>query len=255
MKAAFEEQLSLIRELQTIDLNLHNLQLKLDALPETVREIAEAHAAAKAELDAAKAEQAEVEKAKRDNESELAASSEHLRTREAKLYAIKTNKEYQAALKEISDGKRVNREREDRVLQAMERLEALTQKIAQLETAFADKDAAYQEKQGALKLEEAAIREQMKGDSAHRPEIVGRIDKMIMRKYDFVRQRYAQAVAGVINGVCQGCSQRIPPQLFNEMLRRTELRACPSCQRLLYVMEVPAPAPEAKDKEPAKESA
>ena len=237
MKAAFEEQLSLIRELQKIDLTLHNLQQKLESLPESIRETESAYLAVKEELEGARAELSDVEKAKRDDESELALSVEHLRNREAKLYAIKTNKEYQAALKEISDGKRQNREREDRILQHMERIEALAQKIAQLETGFADKKGAFEEKRLVLEKEEGAIREEMKADGERRPELLQRMDKVILRKYDFVRRRYAQAVAEVKNGVCLGCSQRIPPQLFNEMLRHTELKTCPNCQRLIYVEE------------------
>lgn len=247
MKAAFAEQLALIRELQQIDLNLHNLQQKLDALPESIRDAESAYLCVKADLEAARGELSDVEKAKRNDESELALSVEHLRNREAKLYAIKTNKEYQAALKEVSDGKRSNREREDRILQGMERMEALAQKIAQLEKEFADNEAAFGEKRLELEKEELSIHEQMKGDSLRRPEVVALVKKEIIRKYDFVRRRYPKAIAEVSGGVCQGCSQRIPPQLFNEMLRRVELKVCPNCQRLIFVSE----APPAESKETA----
>lgn len=239
MTEAFEDQLALVCELQEIDLNLHDLQQKLDGFPEQIKKVEEAYKAAKVALDAAGHELAEVEKAKRNDESELAASVDHLRNREAKLYAIKTNKEYQAALKEISEGKKFNREREDRILQAMEKIEALTQKITQLNQEFADKEVAYGAKQEALRNEETEILEKMSGDVARRPAVTAKIDKAIFRKYEFVKQRYPKAVAFVSGGVCQGCSTKIPPQLFNEMLRRNELKACPSCQRLIYVHELP----------------
>lgn len=240
MTASFQEQLALICDLQKIDLNLHNFKLVLETLPGKLGEVEAAHAAIKGALDAAKSELAEVEKARRTDEGELAAAVDHLRNREAKLYAIKTNKEYQAALKEISEGKRHNREREDRILQAMERIENLTQKITQLEKECADKEVALDTVREAVAKEESEIREHMKGDVERRPGLVGRIDKVLIRKYDFVRQRYAQAVAEVADGICQGCSRRIPPQLFNEMLRRVELKTCPSCQRLIYVEEAKA---------------
>lgn len=239
MTAEFQEQLALICELQEIDLTLHNLKVLLDGLPDKIKEMETAYLAAKAELEAATAELAEVEKARRSDESDLAASVDHLRTREAKLYAIKTNKEYQAALKEVADGKKANREREDRILHAMEKIEGLTQKITQLNSDFADKEAAYRKKLEEVKAEEAAVHEKMKTDSAHRPDVEARVDKKILRKYDFVRQRYAEAIAKVSGGVCIGCSRKIPPQLYNEMLRREELKICPSCQRLIYVVEAP----------------
>lgn len=238
-RIAFQEQLSLLCELQEIDLSLHNLEQSLKTLPNKMKVVEAAYLAVKTELESTRAELSEVEKAKRSDESDLASSAEHLRVREAKLYAIKTNKEYQAALKEVSEGKRLNREREDRILQAMEKIETLTKKNTQLEQDFADKEDVFKKEEKSVRSEEALVREKISIASRHRPEIVSKIDKTTIRKYDFIRQRYAQAVAGVIDGICQGCSTRIPPQLFNEMLRRTDLKICPSCQRLIYVMEAP----------------
>lgn len=244
MTAAFQEQLSLLHELQDIDLNLRKLQDALDELPQQIRELESAWIIVRDELEAARAELSGVEKSKRTDEVELAASVEQLRQREARLYAIKTNKEYQAALKEISEGKRINREREDRILQAMEQIEALTQKITQLEKESADKEVAFKSRQETTREQEGKVREKMGADTSRRPALVAAIDKMLVRKYDFVRQRYPVVLSAVVNGICQGCSRKIPPQLFNEMLRREELKACPSCQRLIYVAEAPAEVKE-----------
>ena len=240
MKQAFQEQLSLIRELQQIDLNLHNLQLELDKMPDRLKEVETVYMTAKNELDALKTDLSEVEKAKRNDESELAASVDHLRQREAKLYAIKTNKEYQAALKEVSEGKRLNREREDRILQAMEKIDMLTQKITQLSQETADKEIEYRAKQDEVGKATDDIHRSMEGDVKHRPDVAAKVDKVIFRKYEFVRQRYALAVAEVKGGICQGCSTRIPPQLFNEVLRKEEIKSCPSCQRLIFLGDQPA---------------
>ena len=185
---------------------------------------------------------------KRTDESELAASVEHLREREAKLYAIKTNKEYQAAIKEVSEGKRMNREREDRILAAMERIEALSKEITQLESECAEKEGALTAGREAVQAEEEAILARIKTESARRPELLRRIEKDVLRKYDTVRSRHAQAMAGVTQGICQGCSTRVPPQLYNEMLRRESFKVCPSCQRLLYVVAASAEAEEGEEK-------
>lgn len=240
MTAAFEEQLASLCELQDIDLDLHNLQKELNALPARIAEIEASFAEIRDRLAATKTGLTEVEKQKRTDEVELAASVEHLREREAKLYAIKTNKEYQAALKEISEGKRINREREDRILAGMERIEALTQEITQLGATFAEKESAFRSAQEAVRTEETALRERMARETARRPELLARIEKDVLRKYNSVRRHYAQALAGVAEGICQGCSRRVPPQLYNEMLRREGFKVCPSCQRLLYVLAVPA---------------
>ncbi len=239
MKESFQEQLKLLQELQDIDLTLHKCRIDIERLPERVAEAKAARDAAKAELDAATGERDAVEKQRREDEQNLADSTEHLREREAKLYAIKTQKEYQAAIKEISEGKRLNREREDRILKAMECLENLGTNITQLETTFADKEQAYASQQAEVDAEEERIRKLMADDEAKRPELVAKIDPKLLRKYDFIRQRYAEALSPVVDGVCQGCSRRVTPQIFNEMLRREELKVCASCQRLIYVPDQP----------------
>lgn len=252
MTAPFEEKLALLKELQDIDLDLHTLTHELNSLPAKIAEVEAAYSEIKQKLDSLKTDLAEVEKQKRTDESELASSVDHLRTREAKLYAIKTNKEYQAALKEISEGKRINREREDRVIAAMERGETLQKEITQLSQEYADKEGIYKEKLNGVRIEEDSIKKKMEQENARRPELIAKIDKDIRHKYETVRQRFPQVLAGVARGICQGCSTRLPPQLYNEMLKRTDFKICPSCQRLIYV--VAAPAEEDENSEDSKDS-
>ena len=235
MTESFQENLKLLRKLQEIDLNLHNCRIAIEKLPEKIADVRGERDVALAELDAAKAELAELEASKKEDEANLAESSEKLQAREARLFAIKTNKEYQATVKEISEGKRLNREREDRILQSMEKNEELTKKIEQLETTFADKDSVYSEKKSVLDQEEVELRKLMEVSGADRPGVVESIDPKILRKYDFIRKRYVDALVEVVDGVCSGCSTRVTPQTYNEMLRQNELKSCTNCQRLVFV--------------------
>lgn len=231
----FQSQLALLRELQGIDLCLEGIARQVDALPEKISDIETAYIGVKEDYDAAKTEFDEVEKARRHEELELNSSAEELRNRESKLYAIKTNKEYQAVLKEIADAKRVNKEREERILTFMEQIEELQKKIAQLEGDLSDKEATFKKESVAIKAQEDELKKQMVEQEARRPDVVSKIDKNLIRRYDHIRQRYADAIAQVMKGVCQGCSMNVTPQLFNEMLKFKELKNCPCCHRLIYV--------------------
>lgn len=236
MTVAFEQHLTRMRELQQIDLSLHRIGLQLAALPEKVAVVQREYDDVKLKLDALEADKAAIEKGRRTDESELAASVDHLREREAKLYAIKTNKEYQAALKEISEGKRLNKDREERILVAMERLEVLNAEIAQLVAVCAEKESAFKTAQEEMQREEAALRAEMAQDEQRRPELVAGVERDVLRKYETVRQRHPDVLVPVSGGICTGCSRRVPPQLYNEMLRRDGLKVCPNCQRLLYAI-------------------
>jgi len=237
MSTDFREMLSLIKELQKIDLDLHNFARTMDEFPERMKVEQSSYDEIKSHLESVKSELSEVEHEKRTHESELAESTEYLRNREAKLYAIKTNKEYQAAIKEVSDGKKINREREDLILKAMERIEELKKSIEELEVQFAEKQKALDLKKSEFAEEEQKLRDEFSSYEKRRPEIVAKLDKKLMKRYDFVQRRYVDAVVAVKDNACQGCLRRIPPQMINEMMRFEELKSCPHCQRLLYLYE------------------
>jgi len=243
MAADFEEQLALLRELQDIDLSLHKIERELASLPEKIAGEQKAFDEINERMTALSSEREQVEHDRRADEKDLAASVEHLREREAKLYAIKTNKEYQAAIKEIAEGKRLNREREDRVLQAMERIEALGQEIAQLEADHAEKEKTLGEARKAIDAEEVELKKTHEHHVSRRPKLLESLTKDALRKYEFVRRRYTDALVEVADGVCTGCSRKLPPQLYNEVLRKEHFKACPNCQRLVYVPE-PKEEPE-----------
>lgn len=234
MAVDMRTQYSLLKDLQSIDLAIYRITTDIDELPQQIADLEREYGEVKGLFESLTKELSAVESARRREESDLAASTEEMRQREAKLYAIKTNKEYQAAIKEIASAKKQNREREDRILQAMERIEALTQKKTQLEKEFADKEASYRERSRELEKQEAVLRQQIAEVNARRPAVLAEIDVKILRQYEFIRRRHPDAAVAVVKGVCNGCHMNVPPQLYNEILRSQEMKNCPSCHRLIY---------------------
>ncbi|MBI4126336.1 MAG: hypothetical protein HY465_02460 [Deltaproteobacteria bacterium] len=234
MATDIRAQLALLKDLQAVDVVLHEIQLELDSLPQSIAHIEAAHRTAKEALAAHHHETIELEKAKRLEELEVQTSTEKMAERENKLYAIKTTKEYQAALKEVADGKKANREREDRILQMMERLEELQKKTTQLQTEAADKESEYNVRLAELQNREAELVKKRDETATRRPQLISQVDVKIMRRYDFVRNGHPDALAEVVRGVCSGCHMNVPPQLCNEIRRYEEVKTCPSCRRLLY---------------------
>jgi predicted nucleic acid-binding Zn-ribbon protein len=247
MSTDYTSQLTLLRELQQIDVKLHKDRVSLNAIPLERQKIEEEHRIARAEFDGLKDELAEVEAQKSKDEGDLEFATAHFQEREAKLYAIKTQKEYQAAVKEISEAKRANREREERILKSMERAEELNQKITQLNDAITDKDKEFETKLADLDAQVAELQAEITAFEARRPDILEKIDKVVIRKYDHIRQRYPDALVPIMSGVCGGCSMNIPPQLVNETLKAKEMHNCPSCHRLIYMMNEKPAAEETKE--------
>ena len=233
MALDLERQLRLLKSLHDFDFAIQRVDNGLQAIPQRKAEVQAEYLTAKAALDAKQQEKDEAEKAKRFEEIELAADVERMREREAKLYAIKTNKEYQSALKEIADGKKANREREDRLLKLMEIVESATKEITQLSTQVADTESRCREGVQAIEREVTEWTAERAAAAEKRGQVVKEVNVDIVRVYEHVRQKYPEAVALVERGVCQACHMRIPPQQFLELQQWARLSQCPSCFRIL----------------------
>ncbi len=61
------------------------------------------------------------------------------------------------------------------------------------------------------------------------------IRKELLKKYETIKgKRNGLAVVLVWKEVCGGCHMNIPPQLYIELQRSTDLLSCPNCNRIIY---------------------
>lgn len=237
MTIDIKAQLELLRELQGIDIHLREIEEELSSIPRQVEEVKSEWVQVQDLLKEKEAEKAGSEKERRELETELEDSEARLREREGKLFAIKTNKEYQAALKEIADGKRANHEREDAILKLMEKIDTLSKEITQLSSQAADKEAEFRKDEEELESKKKELEKASEVRVAELEKIKGQVDKAVLDRYDFIRVRYLDPLAAVKNGICQGCNMNIPPQMYIELLKGLKIHFCPNCRRFIYVGE------------------
>jgi uncharacterized protein len=202
-----------------------------------------------AKLDAAKAavgekneEKLAAEKERRGLEGEIETLKVHTQERETKLYAIKTNKEYQAALKEVADAKRNVREQEDKVLKLMEVGDAADQEITQLSATLSDIETDSTKALGELDTEEQGLTAAKAKEESEQAQVAASIPPEALEIYRTTQRRFPDALADVQGGICTGCNMKVPPQRFVEIRKHTRLFDCPSCHRILYVVEDDAEA-------------
>jgi hypothetical protein len=68
-------------------------------------------------------------------------------------------------------------------------------------------------------------------------EIENQLDPGLVEQYRQVKKRCGGiGLVQVENAVCKGCFLNIPPQMYNELHKGNELRMCPHCHRLIYVL-------------------
>jgi predicted nucleic acid-binding Zn-ribbon protein len=233
-----DDQMILLKELQGLDQKLNTIgqdQLKLETERQgidtevvRIRDMVASLEGSIAELEGQRAqlrlaldqEQANVEKS------------------EGRLPEIKTQKEYLAVLKEIDTAKKLNKDLTDQVEAKNAEIAALNeektekqQNLTEMEEQIA---ARCGEIEGALKsLEKSRQSLAKQRDSQIKP-----LPKNLQRSYKLLMERRAGvAVVEARNGACLGCNMHLPPQLFNSLFLAQEIKTCPHCSRMLFVVK------------------
>jgi predicted nucleic acid-binding Zn-ribbon protein len=172
----------------------------------------------------------------RSYETDVRMNLDAIKKSEARLSSVKTNKEYQAFLKEIDDLKEKNSKLEDDMIEFLDRIEAA-------EKILNEKMTEYSELQTRLNIEKETIqketeegRRQLENLDTQLKTVAAGIDANLLATYNHVKslQSNAIGIVAVIGAVCQGCHMNIPPQMYNELQRGDSLKRCPICDRIIY---------------------
>jgi hypothetical protein len=181
----------------------------------------------------------ELKKQYRDYESDVKTNLARNKKSQEKLRAVKTNKEYQALLKEIEDIKTKNSSIEDKMIECLDRMDE-TEKI------IAKKKNEYPQLFDQIKIEKENIEREAGIDKGKldeidvgRNKVLGLLDSELLKKYVKIKEQHqgGLAVVTVKDAVCHGCNVNLPPQLYNELFRHDSLKFCPNCHRIIYLKE------------------
>jgi uncharacterized protein len=163
---------------------------------------------------------------------DLQARSIRQKTRQGE---VKTNKEYQAIIKEIDETKKEISKGEDSVLELMDRIERLGGEVAELEKDLAERRLKLEQDKAVLQREGDELKGRLDRLETIRQLVRKRVTPELLKKTDFLFLKQAGiAVSAVENGVCKVCHMNIPPQKFIELQRDEDLMQCPHCHRFLY---------------------
>lgn len=242
-----KDQITLVFTLHELDLKEQKLQRALDAMSPELKELEALVSNNRSHLEGKSGKIAELEQQKRTKEVEVEISEDRLKSFQGKLGEIKTNKEYQAALKEIADTKKLNKAKEDQILELMTQADALKSELKTAEEDFAGSSSNYEKRKNEIDAEADRLKGMLAEAAAEKKEIVSKLSPDLMAQYLRVRKGREVAVCAVANGTCQGCRMKLPPQLYIEIQKMKTIYACPSCLRILYMPEwVESTKPEVK---------
>lgn len=233
-----EQELKTIYEAQKLETKILEIEKKMVSTPKRIEEMDKEIDETKKTVEREKAVIDELEKERKKKEKELDADKEKIKKIEARLYDVKTNKEYQALLKEIELAKETNDKTEEDVIVLMEKIEDLRKEYNSLLQHLKKREKETQEEKKILQDELDTIDKTLSELKQQRDNMIGIVSKELRNVYaTLIEKRGGLAVVNVKNGVCLGCFMNIPPQLFIEATKNRTLITCPSCNRIFYFRE------------------
>lgn len=177
---------------------------------------------------------ASFDKQRRNLERDLAEIEGQKKKVEERLMAIKTNKEYQAALHEIETIKGLIKGKEDLILEGMDAMEEAKAELKKSEVELSRSKAVFDEKKQQIEVELKAYLEEVDGQRQGRDSLMTQLAPDIQKEYQRLLQaKNGRAVAVVSYEQCMGCSMKIPAQIYNEVMLGKTIQFCPNCNRLL----------------------
>ena len=230
-----EVNISHLVELQVIDLDIRKLDEKmtegyaeLEKRKSVIDERRVAIDQITRKIEAAEAQQRELE-------TSLEDETARIKDRKGKVMNIQNNREYQALMREIEDGERSNKQREDEIVQLLELIESFKPKLDEQTALSKTEEKLLAEEQARVDKIVKEIDGKKSSTAKIRAKKANEVEEKILKRYELLlERRNGLGIVGVTQGICQGCHMNIPPQLFNELLREDNLYFCPTCNRIIY---------------------
>jgi predicted nucleic acid-binding Zn-ribbon protein len=225
-------------ELQELDLSTDRLQIRLDTLrsQEEIRTARSRTTEAEARLGEHRLAIDDVATEQRRLEHDLDLLQQKIDAESKRLYdgTVANAKELQSIEAEVrSLGSRRGR-LEDLLLERMERREELEGRLPPLEAEIAELRERLAEIEGTSARDLVEIERALADRRGEREALVPEFDDDLLELYEELRrQKKGVGAAALVDGVCQGCHQKLSPMYVDRLKRSEELHRCEYCRRIL----------------------
>jgi predicted nucleic acid-binding Zn-ribbon protein len=187
----------------------------------------------------------EMDRLRGDLMGELRQMSIQIDKSREKLSRCRTEREANAAQREVEELRKLYRDREIEI----DKLTALVDSArGEIDSTMAARDklaSELGESEGDVTNRLGDVETQAKGKHDDRRELIKNVETVLYRRYELVRKRKGTALAHTDEGTCSECHMLLPPMLYQQLMRGEDFSQCPSCHRILYFRAATAEAQSA----------
>jgi predicted nucleic acid-binding Zn-ribbon protein len=236
MSSVTHEQITSLVKLQKIEIEISSIEAKLSTVDHRIEILDNKLLDFKQALEDQKSLIHDLNQKKRTYETDVQMHLDRIRKSEAKLSAVKTNKEYQSSLKEIDDLKDMSSKKEDDMIEFLDRIEEAENVLKTKMAEFSKLEAQMKTEKESIQKEAGKGRQRLGDLDADRETVCGDIDAKMLATFNRIKTNQTNkiGIVAVKDSVCQGCHMNIPPQMYNELQRGDSLKRCPICERIIY---------------------
>lgn len=235
------EQLKILAQIQEIDLKIANLNKQKNALPAELKTLESSLQLLEKKFTDKSAELETIEKTQRQVLAALELNKDRSDRTNKKLEGVGNNKEYQAAVKEVDQLTKLNTQLESQKKELEEKSQSATAEVESLKKNITELRSKRDVQAADVKVKVSGLDEELGRLGQERGTFEPSVDARTLNAYNRIRTaRAGIGIVPAVGGRCKGCNMMVPPQLYNEIRKHKEVHSCPSCNRLIFVPEVPA---------------
>jgi predicted nucleic acid-binding Zn-ribbon protein len=230
-----KKNLLLLIELQECDSQLVNLSTKKVKLPEKIAKLDEEFQLFKNGIEQNKRKHDELKARHIECENKIKKINDAMVKTKERLLEVKNNKEYQAMLKENETAESSRGDIETEIISILEELDKLYLLVKKDEEILGQHKKEYEAEKKIIESDLSTVDADTMNWEQKRSDLRKDVSADILARYEKVKNRNnGVGVISVWKQVCSGCHMNIPPQLYNELQKTTELLSCPNCNRIMY---------------------
>jgi len=226
--------LELLLKLQDIDYDLGELERSKEYIPDMMENLRREIAESEHKLKETKEGLSRARLEQKDVDLQLQEKQDKFKALQGRMMAIKTNKEYDALIREIDQIKADIYGLESRAVELIETVEGYEKELDGLDGQVVNIRNVNGTQLTSLQEQIDSVGSKIQMREKERQQLVGQVSIRAIRAYDRIRKgKGGAAVVAVKKRACGSCYKALPPQKIQEIKIGERIITCDSCGRML----------------------
>ncbi len=228
------DQIRALERLAQIDAELKEIQDELSKERSTLEGLKSGIAKLDEKLAGDRVSLAAMDKTRGELVQDVRNMTQQLDHSREKLSRSRTERESNAAQRELEELRKLVRDREEEIGKLAASADAARQQIEATEVEHGKFVSDLGAQEGDISSKLGVAEGKAREKSAERAAAVKALPPQLYRRYDTIRSKRGTAIAQTVDGTCTACPMALPPQLVHRLRREPTREPCPSCNRIIY---------------------